>query len=380
MKSGIESQRKAFILMALTSIGLLPILGFAQSKPIMTVDLLQTLLPGEPWDRCVYSLTKTVLFQQVASGRTDSTTIQKITMRYFTSADCSATSGTSVPTYTTPDGTSFTISVGTLFGLVAESAWNVGNSKVSPAVADMAAIQSIAVTFKSTNNNTPQASFTGISFACVPVSCAGGVCTSGSAKKLFRLKTTTAVGDPADGGIIGCQDTGTSPNSFNLVVPASDQNSGAQIVWATTSGGASTLLGATAQSNTDGATNTTVIVNCFSNGTCPVGVTVPTQTAVTNYAAGVCSTYSANGGFTSGWFLPSGSVTNSQLNCIFNNQGAIATASAAAGGAGFAVSTYWSSTEASSTNAWRLNFADATQLSIAKNASRLIRCSRTFTP
>ena len=387
MRLRIKSKHKRCALIVLIIVALLPFTVFAKSKPIVTTDLLQHLRKGEPWDRGVFTATKMVMFQQAVSGGTDATSVSKITLSYFTSTDCTATNGTSVPTYTTPNGTSFKIGVGTPFGMVAASAWNVGNSKVSPTISttysgkDIRDIRSIAVTFKSTNNNTPQASFTGISFACVPVTCSGGECTSSSGTQSFQLKTTAAVGDPADGGIIGCQNTNVSPNLFNIVVPASDNNSGTTIVWATSPGGSNTLLGATAQSKTDGATNTTVIVNCLSNGTCPAGVTVPTQTAVTNYAAGVCSIYTAAGGFTSSWFLPAGgNIAGTQQNCLYTNRAAIATGAAVSGGSGFVSGSYWSSTEASSTNAWSQNFGNGSQVSNVKISIRRVRCSRAFTP
>lgn len=364
MKLRIKSKSARYVFIAFTAATLLPLTGFAKPKPIMTTDILQNLRKGEPWDRGVFTATKMVMFQQAASSGTDATSVAKITLSYFTSTNCTATNGTSVPTYTTPDGTSFTINTTTPFGMVAASAWNVGNSKVSPAVADMTAIQSIAVTLKSTNSNTPQASFTGISFACVPVTCSGGECTSGSGTQSFQLKTTAAVGDPADGGIIGCQNTGVPPNSFNIVVPASDNNGAAAIVWSASS----STTGAT--SMTDGATNTATIVAALS----------PAQ-AVGSYAAGVCSIYTAAGGFTSSWFLPAGgNIVGTQQNCLYTNRAAIATGAAVSGGSGFADTGYWSSTEASSTNAWRQRFSDGSQLSSSKASTFRVRCSRAFTP
>lgn len=376
----IKSKKERWVLIVFTVVALLPLTGFAKTKPIMTTDLLQHLRKGEPWDRSVFTATKMVMFQQDANTSeppvADATSIAKITLSYFTSNNCTATNGTSVPTYTTPDG-AFTIS--TLspftpipFGMVAASVWNLGNSiNVFPHVADITAITSIAVTFKSTTDNTPQASFTGISFACVPVTCNSGECYSGSATQSFELKTTAAVGDPADGGIIGCQNTGISPNLFNLVVPASNNNSGSTIVWATTPGGSNTALGSTAQSATNGATNTNVIVNCLTNNTCPVLVTPPPQTAATNYAAGVCSSYTAAGGFTSGWFLPSGSRTapGNQINCLCQNRVAIQ---------GFGTATYWSSQESSSGNATRMNFSACGAGTASKVTPLSVRCSRAF--
>ena len=360
MKIIIKSRLIAGILITLTSVSLLPITSFAKTAQVMTTDILQHLRKGEPWDRGMLTATKMVMFQQATSttGGTDATNIVKITLSYFTSTDCSATNGTNVPTYTTPDGTSFTISVGTSFGMVAASVWNIGNSQVTPAIADMTTIQSVAATFRSTNNNTPQANFSGLSFACVPVTCSGGECTSGSGTQSFQLKTTAAIGDPADGGVIACMNTGN-----NLVTPATDNSTG--IAW----GGFGTTTGAT--STTAGATNTATIVNCLSNSTsggCPGNISSST------YAAGICSTYTANGGYTSGWFLPAdnNTGTSGQLNCLFTNRVAIG---------GFTSTNYWSSTEFNALNARNQNFNVGTQLNSSKTTTTIrVRCVRTFTP
>ena len=345
-------------IIVVTAAVLLPLTGIAKSKPMMTTDILHNLRKGEPWDRGVFAATKMVMFQQATNttSGTDATSISKITLSYFTSINCTAANGTSVPTYTTPDGTSFTISVGNPFGMVAASAWNVGNSQVSPVVADMTAIQSIAVTLKSTNNNTPQASFTGISFACIRVTCSSGECTSSSGTQSFQLKTTAAIGDPADGGVIACMNGGLN----NLVVPTTDNSTG--IGW----GGSGKTTSAT--STTDGATNTTTIVAALGSGI---------------YTARTCSTYSAAGGFTSGWFLPAGNngTTAGQLNCLYTNRTAIANGAAVSGGSGFEVAFYWSSTESSSVNAWRQSFSSAGVRSTGtKNSSYRVRCTHAFTP
>ena len=324
---------------------------------LRTSDLLQDLDSVDSSGKAILTSTKMVMFQQATNttGGTDASSVSKITLSYFTSTDCTATNGTSVPTYTTPDGTSFAISVGAPFGMVAASAWNVGNSKVVPAVADMTLIQSIAVTFKSTNNNTPQTNFSGFSYACIPVACTAGECTSGSGTQSFSLKTTAAVGDPADGGVIGCQNTSSTFNLFDIVVSTS--NSSLQ-AWGSTG----TTTGAT--STTNGATNTATIVAALGT--------------VSTYAARTCTEYSAAGGFNSGWFLPSGNGTNTQLNCLYQNKAAINTGSVAAGGANFSDSLYWSSTEASATNAWRINFSNGTGASNPKTNSNSVRCTRAF--
>ena len=261
----IKPQHSACIFIACATIGLLPTTGLAKSKSIIPTDLLQTLLPGEPWDRGVFASTKMVMFQQVASGGTDATTVSKITLSYFTSTDCSGagqgidTGSSPNPSYTTPNGTSFTINTTSPFGMVAASAWNVGNAKLGISNANMANIKSIAVTLKSTNNNTPQTDFSGSSFACLPVTCTAGPsgqCASGSGTQSFQLKTAAAIGDPADGGVIACMDV-----SSHLVVPSSDNS--ANIAWAP--GGSFTATNAL--SDTDGATNTATIVTTIGAGT-----------------------------------------------------------------------------------------------------------------
>ena len=318
---------------------------------IGVTDLLSDQASGDTMGNEILASTKTVMFQQSASSGTDATSIAKITLAFFTANNCSGTSAGS-GFYTTPDGTSYPISVGTPFGLVAASTWNIGSTQLS--IADMTTILSVAVTFKSSNNNTPQTNFSGLSYACIPVSCTAGECISTSATQSFSLKTTAAVGDPADGGVIGCQNSGSSFNLFNLVVSISDST---PQVW----GGSGITTGAT--STTDGAANTSTIVTALGLGT---------------YAARTCSTYSAAGGFSSGWFLPSGNGTNTQLNCLYNNKTAIATGAVAAGGAGYVTGTYWSSTEASSTTAWDVSFSSGASATFTKRLQSRFRCTRAY--
>lgn len=365
MKLRIKSKSARYTLIAYAAATLLPPTGYAKSKPILTTDILQHL-SKESWDRGVFAANSMVDFLQETTttpGGTNATRISKITLRYFISNNCTATNGTSVPTYTTPDGTSFTIS--TLspftpkpFHMVAASAWNVGNSKVSPTISttysgkSITDILSIAVTFQFTNSNTPQSNFTGKSFACVPVTCTAGPsgqCTSTSGTQSFQLKTTAVIGDPADGGVIACMNGGLN----NLVTPKADNSTG--IVW-----GSPTQT--TATSTTDGATNTTTIVTTFGSGS--------------NYAARTCSTYSAAGGFTSNWFLPAGNnaTTTGQLNCLYTNSNLIG---------GFNNSSpYWSSTDFNNAiSAYNQGFSNGGQGTFSKTSNlRRVRCSRTFTP
>ena len=345
----IKPQHNACIFITCATLGLLPATSLAEPKAITTIKLLETILPGEPWDRGVFASTKTVMFQQTAaSSGTNATTVAKITMSYFTSSDCTGSVAGS-GSYTTPNGTSFPISVGTPFGLVATSTWNVGSTKLS--IADMTTILSVAVTLKSTNSNTPQANFSGVSFACVPVTCTAGPsgqCTSTSGTQSFQLKTTAAIGDPADGGVIACMNGGLN----NLVTPNADNSTG--IEW----GGSGTLI-INAASTTDGAANTAAIVTALGSGSA--------------YAAKTCSTYSAAGGFTSGWFLPAGNNVTStgQLNCLFTNSTTIG---------GFANATYWSSTQSSTINAYYQNFNNSNENISLKTTLRRVRCVRSFTP
>ena len=360
----IKPERKACVALTLATIALLPITGFAKSKPIMTTDLLQNLRKGEPWDRSVLTAPKAVMFEQAASGGEDATTVAKITLSYFTSADCSGTGqgndtgSVPNPSYTTPDGTSYTISVGTGFGLVAASVWNVGNAKLGISDANMANIQSIAVTFKSTNNNTPQSNFSGSSFACVPVTCTagpGGQCTSASGTQSFELKTTAAIGDPANGGVIACLGGGLN----NLVAGSSDsaQAFNPGIVW----GGSGTAIGAGAQSNTDGAANTTAIVTALG--------------ADTTYAAGLCQAYATTvdtGGYNT-WFLPA----KDQLNCLYTNRVAIGNFDLVNN------PYYWSSTEVAGNPtdfAWYQHFDNGVQNGVGKYYTLGARCVQAFTP
>lgn len=345
----IKPQRNVSIFIACATIGLLPATGSAKPKPITPVELLETILPGEPWDRSVFSSTKTVMFQQAASGGTDSTTVAKITMSYFTSANCSGSVAGS-GSYTTPDGPSFTISIGTPFGLVAASTWNVGSTLLS--IADMTTIQSVAVTLKSTNNNTPQANFSDNSFACVPVTCTAGPlgqCTSASGTQSFQLKTSAAIGDPANGGVIACLDGGLN----NLVAGRLDSATSFSpgIVW----GDVGMEIGA--QSTTDGAANTTAIVTAMGAGT--------------TYAAGLCQAYPttvATGGYNT-WFLPA----KDQLNCLYTNHVAI----------GNFTTFYWTSNEYPldpSIQAEAQNLDNGGPASGAKSAPLGARCVQAFTP
>lgn len=333
-------RRSCIDLALLFSISLTSMQGFASPSVYDLLDYGPPKYMSSP-------MAATVTFLQ-SSG--DATSIQKITLNYFTTTDCS---GTTAGTYTTPDGTSYTINTSTTFGLNAISTYSVGATQAG---LNMSTINSVAIFLKSQNANTPQANFTGSScgtnpsFCCVQIDCSSGTeCTQTSAigTQNFQLKTTAAIGDPADGGLIGCMNGGLN----NLVVPASDNSAG--IEW----GGDDITTGAT--STTDGATNTSTIVTELGAGT--------------TYAAGLCNAYTTTGGFTSGWFLPAGNnlTSSGQLNCLYTNSATIG---------GFASTQYWSSTETTSTLARIQNLSNGNQNSFSKTNIFRVRCARAFTP
>ena len=174
----------------------------------------------------------------------------------------------------------------------------------------------------------------------------------------------TAVGQSSGGGGIAALNGGLN----NLIAATADNSAG--IVW----GGTGIAVGAAAQSNTDGAANTTAIVTALgNNGGIP-------------YAAQVCSNYEvdsqgntpcqAGNACYSDWFLPAGNnlTATGQLNALFTNRVAIG---------GFANGTYRSSTETAanpSNEALVHNFFSGVQGNFAKGASLRVRCVRAFTP
>ena|SRR3990167_127510 len=178
---------------------------------------------------------------------------------------------------------------------------------------------------------------------------------------------TTAVGQSSGGGIIACLNEGN-----NLIAATADNNTG--IVW----GGYGTNV-PNAESTTDGATNTTNIVNCLTNGEggCVGGIALDT------YAAGICSAYAVDSQGNSpcqtgntcydNWFLPAGNNDgeSGQLQCLYTNKTAIG---------GLDGNFYWSSTEESENHAWFKNFFFGGQFYSDKVNLFRIRCVRGLTP
>jgi len=170
-----------------------------------------------------------------------------------------------------------------------------------------------------------------------------------------------AVGQPAYGGTIACLNGGLN----NLIAATADNST--SIEW----GGFGTLIGASAQSTTDGASNTTAIVTALgTNGGTP-------------YAAKLCSDYEIDSqgntpcqvGNTcyNDWFLPAGNnlTASGQLNCLYTNRVAIG---------GFASTFYWNSTELDADSALIQSFSGGGQFFLDKNNTAQVRCVRGFTP
>ena len=162
----------------------------------------------------------------------------------------------------------------------------------------------------------------------------------------------TEVGQPSDGGTIACLKGGVN----NLIAATTDISTDG-IQW----GGYGTAIGT---NDTDGATNTTTIVNKLGAG---------------NYAAQLCNDFEVDSqghtpcqtGYTcyGDWFLPA----KDQLNCLFTNRAAIG---------GFAGAYYWSSTEFSDNptgQAWYQLFTNGNQYDDHKGYLLQVRCVRAIT-
>ena len=160
--------------------------------------------------------------------------------------------------------------------------------------------------------------------------CTGKCCVS-------NLCTTAAVGGTCGGGKVFAVTNGT-------VYVARTPNESTGSVW----GCPITLIGAGAQSNTDGAANTTAIdTACTTSG----------------IAADICENLS-NGGYTD-WYLPA----KDQLNTMYSLRTTIG---------GFSTNYYWSSTEYSNSRAWNQYFGTGGQVYNGKNDPGDVRCIRSF--
>ena len=143
----------------------------------------------------------------------------------------------------------------------------------------------------------------------------------------------------------------------NKALVASLTNVAANIVWTITAF-QNTLIGATAQSYSDGLTNTNAII---AQTGAPANDT---------YAAGRARLYTW-GGF-SDWYLPS----TWELNMCFNSAAIV---NKIAGVTPFLTSTYWSSTETNATSANTKTFTNGNSSSFSKNLGNQVRAVRIHT-
>jgi len=126
----------------------------------------------------------------------------------------------------------------------------------------------------------------------------------------------------------------------------------------TTGGFTSTLIGATAQSNFDGLTNTNAII--AQTG----------ASATTAYAAGIARLFA--GGGLSDWYLPA----NWELNMCYNSAAIIGKIT---GVTPFIVSNYWSSTEETATTARKQETGTGAIAGFVKSANNSVRAVRIHT-
>ena len=195
------------------------------------------------------------------------------------------------------------------------------------------------------------------------------ISTSGgdAAKANGYTYLTTAIGQPAYGGVIACLNDGNY-----LIAPPFDNasSSGGYIEWAPSYTSITT-------DNTNGASNTNNIVNIFNPGI--------------SYAAGLCDGYQVdslgNSPCQNGnacyddWFLPAGNNTTNlgQLNCLYVNRIAI-------GNFNSGNAYYWSSTQSGTltSEAYIQNFngtgTGGQETTQGKLSTQHLRCVRSFTP
>lgn len=166
----------------------------------------------------------------------------------------------------------------------------------------------------------------------------------------FTTNASLSIGDTYQGGIIAyffvSGDTRyVAGETHGLIVAPTNQSSSAR--WYN---GSYTTTAATGSIIGTGSSNTTKIITSQGNtGT---------------YAAKLCKDY--RGGGYSDWFLPS----KDELNKIYLNRTAI--------GSGLGTSTFWTSSETSSSSASRQSFSTGTQSNSSKASSSAVRAVRNF--
>ncbi|MBK8503190.1 MAG: DUF1566 domain-containing protein [Saprospiraceae bacterium] len=172
----------------------------------------------------------------------------------------------------------------------------------------------------------------------------------GTLSLMSSITPTYVIGDFVQGGVVFWVSVS---GAHAKVVSIYDV---AAVTWSNIT---NTAIGASAQSDINGAGNT--VANMMQSGH-------------TNSAARHCAdlTY---GGYDD-WYLPS----KNELGQVYNNRVVIAATATANGGEDFVSGLYWSSTEFSSSvsDAWIQNFATGNQTSGSKNNFSRVRAVRAF--
>ncbi|MCF8366551.1 MAG: DUF1566 domain-containing protein [Bacteroidales bacterium] len=171
---------------------------------------------------------------------------------------------------------------------------------------------------------------------------------AGSATEWGNAVTIYQVGDFAQGGVVFWVDV---TGQHGLVAATNDQYSGIQ--WYN---GTNRYTGTTGDGLYAGEMNTAMIIS-----------TQIADNQVNNFAAKVCANYSVTVlGVTYGdWYLPS----KYELNLLYTQKTLVS---------GLTNSTYWSSTEDSSTDAWGQDFSTGNQSTGSKNQTHYVRAVRAF--
>jgi hypothetical protein len=169
--------------------------------------------------------------------------------------------------------------------------------------------------------------------------------------------TTYSVGDFAQGGIVFWVD---ETGQHGLVCAKEDQDGGSGIQWYN---GSDTDTEAHGHGVYAGEMNTILIIaNQGSNSN--------------DYAAGICANYEVTeSGVTYGnWYLPS----KEELNLMNVKRSTIDDTAATNGGSAFAITNYWSSSEAGSFLAWCQTFLGFNQSGVNKSNTYRVRAVRAF--
>ena len=187
----------------------------------------------------------------------------------------------------------------------------------------------------------------------------GSICTAGPGVIQTGIGTaldpyvfhidTGVIGASKGGGIVACS-TATG-GVKNLIATAADNDGGTGVTW---SENTTDEIGASAQSDTDGAANTAAIV---------------AQNNTRSRAATICENLIE--GDYDDWYLPA----KDELNCLYGNRAAIGNFDT--GNSGI----YWSSTELNANRAYYLQFISGQEKTPWKYYAQVkVRCVRVINP